>query len=76
MSESNWTSIKEKGGYNAPIQSSENFEYSQRDKPIKAIIGIALLVVLALAFSQMDSAPHDVSNAPAVTTGQITGAVR
>lgn len=76
MSESNWTSVNEKGGYDAPGRSNGEIEYSQRDKPIKAVIGIAVLVVLALAFSLMNPAARDVSHAPVTTTGETTGAAR
>jgi len=37
------------------------------------LIGIALLVVLAVALARMNPTPHDVSNNPAITTGQTTG---
>ena len=76
MSDSNWTSIRDKVGYDAPVRSDEKFEHSQRDKPIKAIIGMTLLVVLALVFSRMGPSSHDDSNTPAATTGQSTGAAR
>ncbi|MDO8979990.1 MAG: hypothetical protein Q7V17_12245 [Afipia sp.] len=72
LSANNWSSDSKEGGYDEPIQTSEEFEY-QQGKPIKAIIGIALLVVLALVLSRMNPAPHAISNNPAVTTGQTTG---
>lgn len=68
-----WMSDGKKGAYDEPVQTSEEFEY-QQGKPIKALIGIALLVVLAVALARMNPAPHEVSNTPAITTGQTTGA--
>lgn len=73
MSGSDWMSDGKKGAYDEPVQTSEEFEY-QQGKPIKALIGIALLVVLAVALARMNPAPHEVSNTPAITTGQTTGA--
>lgn len=75
MPDRNWTSLRENAGYDASSQSREDFEHSHRDKPIKAIIGIVVLMVLALVFSRMNPAPHNVSTTPAAT-GQTTGAVR
>ncbi len=67
-----WSSDGKKGGYDEPVQTSEEFEY-QQGKPVKALIGVALLVVLAVALARMNPAPHEASNTPAVTTGQTTG---
>lgn len=72
LSANDWSSDGKKGGYDDPVQASEGFEY-QQGKPVKALIGIALLVVLALVFSRMHPAPHDMSGNSAVTTGQTTG---
>jgi len=72
MSGNDWPSDGKKGGYDEPVQTSEEFEY-QQGKPIKALIGVALLVVLALVLARMSPAPHEASNNPAVTTGQTTG---
>lgn len=72
MSGNDWSSDGKKDTYDGPIQTSEDFEY-QQGKPIKALIGIALLVVLALVLSRMNPAPHEASSNPAVTTGQTTG---
>ncbi len=67
-----WSSEGKKGGYDEPIQTGEEFEY-QQGKPVKALIGVALLVVLAVVLARMGPTPHEVSNTPAVTTGQTTG---
>lgn len=72
MSGNDWSSDGKKGGYDEPVQTSEEFEY-QQGKPIKALIGVALLVILAVALARMSPAPHEVSNNPAMTTGQTTG---
>lgn len=72
LSANDWSSDRKKGGYDEPIQTSEEFEY-QQGKPIKALIGVALLVVLALVLARMNPAPHEASTDPAVTTGQTTG---
>jgi hypothetical protein len=71
-SESSWTPDGEKRGHNTPLHSSEDFDSNQRSKPMKAIIGVVLLVVLALILSRMNPAPHEISD-PSVTTGQATG---
>lgn len=68
-----WTSDDEKDGYNAQAATNEGFGSKHQDKPVKAVIGIALLVILALALSRMNPAPHDISNNPSITTGQSTG---
>lgn len=72
MSGSDWMSDGKKGVYDEPAQTGEEFEY-QQGKPIKALVGIALLVVLAVALARMNPAPHETSNTPAITTGQTTG---
>ncbi|MES2602525.1 MAG: hypothetical protein V4602_17125 [Pseudomonadota bacterium] len=71
LSANDWSSDSKKGGYDEPIQTSEEFD--QQGKPIKALIGVALLVVLALVLARMSPVPHEVSTNPAVTTGQTTG---
>lgn len=72
MSGNDWSSDGKKGGYDEPVQTSEEFEY-QQGKPIKALIGVALLVILAVALARMSPAPHEVTNNPAMTTSQTTG---
>lgn len=72
MSGSDWMSDGKQDGHDIPSHTGEKFEH-QQGKPVKAIIGIALLVVLAIALARMNPAPHEVSNDPAITTGQTTG---
>lgn len=72
ISGDDWTTADKKRGYDEPAQTSDDFAH-QRGKPIKAVIGVAVLVVLALVLSRMNPAPHEVSNTPAMTTGQTTG---
>lgn len=66
-----WISDSEKSNYDAAAKSSEDFDANQQSKPMKAIIGVALLVVLALVLSRMHPVPHEISD-PSVTTGQAT----
>lgn len=72
MTGKDWPSDGKKGAYDETTQTSDEFEY-QQGKPIKALIGIVLLVVLALVLSRLNPAPHETSSNPAVTTGQTTG---
>lgn len=73
VSGSSWRPERENGGTGAPIKAREDFDHNQRGKPIKAVIGVALLVILALALSRMHPVPHDAANPPSITTGQATG---
>lgn len=68
-----WTSDKDHHGYDEPEQTSEELEFNQSGKPLKAVIGVAVLVVLALVLSRMNPASHEASSPPSVTTGQSTG---
>lgn len=70
LSGSSWTPNREREGYDDPAQATDDVGYNQQNKPVKAVIGIAALVVLALVLSRMNPAPHDAANAPAITTGQ------
>lgn len=69
-SESSWMPDGEKSGHDT--LSNEDFDLNQQNKPVKAVVGVALLVVLALVLSRMHPAPHEIANPP-VTTGQVTG---
>lgn len=51
-----------------PDQTTEEFEYNQRGKPLKAAIGVAVLVVLALMISHFGPVTQENSNSPAMTT--------
>lgn len=72
MSGNDWSSDGKNSGYDERAQTSEEFEY-QQGKPIKALIGVILLVALAVVLARMSPAPHEVTNNPAVTTSQTTG---
>ena len=67
----NWASDDEKKRYTARAATNEDFGSKHQDKPVKAVIGIALLAILALLLSQLNPAPHDVSNTSSITTGSV-----
>lgn len=71
MSGNDWSTDGKKSVYDEPAGTGE-FE-NQKGKPIKALIGIALLVVFAVVLARMNPAPHETSSAPAWTTNQTTG---
>ena len=66
--ESNWLSDLDRGDVNTSDRS-ENFGPNNQGKPLKAVIGVAILVVFALVLSHMNPVPHDVPSSQ-VTTGQ------
>ncbi len=72
ISETGWIPDSEKSGHGTPVESGKDFDLNQQGKPMKAVIGVALLVVLALILSRMNPVPHEISD-PSVTTGQATG---
>lgn len=74
MPGSSWVPDDKQDSYDKPASINEDFEYRQEGKPVKAVIGVAILVVLALILSRMNPAPHDMSNTPAATSGLATGA--
>ena len=76
MSGNDWSSDGKNGARQKPAGTGEL--ENQMGKPVKALIGIALLVVLAVVLSRMHPAPHEISSNPAMTTtGQTTtGSVR
>ncbi|MGL5168620.1 MAG: hypothetical protein ACRC9K_22290 [Afipia sp.] len=67
--ETGWMPDSEKSGHDTP--PGEDFDINQQGKPMKTVIGVALLVVLALVLSRMHPAPHEIAD-PSVTTGQVT----
>jgi hypothetical protein len=69
----NWMPDSHKPGADVSPFSKSDFDSRQQGKPMKAIIGIGLLVVLALVLSRMHPAPHDIQNNSAMTTGQAIG---
>jgi len=73
MSDTGWNSDHRA---DQPEQSADDFEFNQRGKPLKAMIGVAILVVLALVLSRMNPVSHEASAPPSITTGQTTGSSR
>ena len=71
-SETGWTPHGEKSDRDTP--SGQDFDSNQQGKPMKAIIGVVLLVVLAVVLSRMHPVPHEIAD-PSVTTGQTTGTI-
>lgn len=68
----NWTPDSERRDADVSPPKSD-FESRHRGKPVKAVIGVGLLVVLALVLSRMHPAPHDIPDHSA-TTGQADSA--
>ena len=68
ISGNRWASDKDKRGYADAPDIYESFEFSQRNKPLKAVIGVALLVALALVLARMHPAPHEIQNPPSIST--------
>ncbi|CAN5223012.1 hypothetical protein BH10PSE10_BH10PSE10_07030 [soil metagenome] len=73
-SENSWTTDTEDYDTKQPERPNKNFESRELGKPMKTVIGIGLLVVVALALSRMHPVPHDVPDVPSWTTGQAAGA--
>lgn len=71
-SETGWMPERENRGHDTPVNSGEDIGLNQRGKPVKTVIGVVLLVVLALALSRMHPVPHEISD-PSGTAGQVTG---
>lgn len=69
-SESGWIPDREPSGRKTPAYSREKFDLNQQGKPVKAIVGVCLLVVLALILSRMNPVPHEITADPSMTTGQ------
>jgi hypothetical protein len=67
ISGNRWASDKNKRGYADAPDIYENFEFSQRNKPLKAMIGVALLVALALILARMHPVPHEIPAPPSIS---------
>lgn len=67
--ESNWLSDLDRGDVRTSDRN-EDFGPNNQGKPLKAVIGVAILVVFALILSHMNPVPHDTPNQ--TTTGQST----
>lgn len=74
MSGNDWSSDGKNGAREEPVRTSEL--ENQLGKPVKALIGIALLVVLALVLARMHPAPHEISGDLGMTTTGQTRSVR
>ena len=61
------------GGEDRP--RSAPFIDSQRNKPLKAMIGLMVLIVCALVLSRIDHAPHDIVPLPAATADHTAGSL-
>jgi len=57
-------------------RTTDDFEFNQSGKPIKAVIGVAILVILALVLSRMDPVSHEASAPSSITTAQTAGSSR
>ena len=73
-SETGWMPDSKRSGHDTPSYSSKDFDINQQSKPMKAVIGVAVLVILALVLSRMHPAPHEVSD-PSVTAAHTTGTI-
>ena len=71
MSGSDWSSDRKKGVYDEPAGPDDLG--NQQSKPVKALIGIALLVVFAVILARMNPAPHETSSASSWSTNQTIG---
>lgn len=72
MPENDWPAGGNKAGVQDDPTGLNDFK-NQQGKPVKALIGIALLVLLAVVLARMNPVPHESTSAPAWTTGQSTG---
>ncbi|WP_424630914.1 hypothetical protein [Bradyrhizobium sp. SYSU BS000235] len=68
ISGNRWASDKEKRGYADAPDIYEDFHFTQRNKPLKAMIGVALLVAFALILARMNPVPHEIQNPPPIST--------
>lgn len=50
----------------APAQSTDDFEFNQRGKPMKAFIGLAILVVFAVALAFFKPASDNMAKSPSL----------
>ncbi len=72
-SENSWTTDTGDSDTKQPERPNKGFVSHGMGKPMKTVIGIGLLVVVALALSRMHPVPHDVPKVPSWTTGQAAG---
>ena len=68
-SKSGWMLESEKPMHPA---SNADFNLAQQGKPMKAVIGIAVLVVLSLILSRMNPVPHEIPPDPSMLVEHTT----
>lgn len=71
MSENDRSADNKTGVHDKP--AGLNDFKNQQGKPVKALIGIALLVLFAIVLARMNPVPHESISAPAWTANQTTG---
>jgi hypothetical protein len=71
MSGNGWSSNTDHDFSSAP-QTTEDYEFNHQNKPAKAAIGIAILVVFALGLAWMKPATNDAANNPNHVAAQNT----
>ena len=67
-SENGWAAGGHQSG-DMPCQPDNDFRSRQSGKPMKTVIGVGLLAVVALVLSLMHPVPHDIPDGPSWTTG-------
>ena len=72
-SENSWTPDTADYVGDPPADRNKDFGSRKLGKPIKTMIGVGLLVVVALVLSRMNPVPHDIPEVPSWTTGQTSG---
>ena len=87
MSSNGWSSNSDNDFTPASPQTTDDYEFNQRGRPAKAVIGLGILIAIGLALAFFHPANHDastssamardsahsntVNSAPAQTTGQL-----
>ncbi len=72
-SETGWMPDSDNRRHDMPPSPNADFDHTQQGKPIKAVIGVAVLVVLALILARMNPVPHEITADPSATPiGQAT----
>ena len=84
MSNNGWGSNSDHD-FSASPQTTDDYEFNQRGKPAKAVIGLGILIAFGLALTFFHPASHDASTSSAMVRdsahsnninsapGQITG---
>lgn len=66
FSGNDWGSHSESKYSSASPQTTDEFEFNQRGKPMKAIIGLAVLVAFAVALAFFKPASDNMAKAPSL----------